>query len=222
MFRVPPHMIADLDRATFSNIEHQSLEFVLHTMTPWAERWESSIESSLLLESEEDLEIEFDFTSLLRGDHSARAAYYNSGINTGWLTRNEARLMEGYDPLKGLDQPLQPLNMVPAGTLPKDPATVKNDPGKLPAPTPDARRAALVRGIADRLARRAVGGLQKAPGALADVFSPAFAAVVAESLAIGADEAQAFCAWAVANLQEGTLWAEMESTLSQKLCDLGQ
>lgn len=222
MFRVPPHMIADLDRATFSNIEHQSLEFVLHTMTPWAERWESSIETSLLLESEEDLEIEFDFTSLLRGDHTARAAYYNSGINTGWLTRNEARLMEGYDPLKGLDQPLQPLNMVPAGTLPKDPATVKNDPGKLPAPAPDARRVALVGAIADRLARRAVGALQKSPGAVAEVFSPAFSAVIAESLAILPSEAQEFCAWAIANLQEGTLWAEMETTLSQKLCELGQ
>lgn len=221
MFRVPPHMIADLDRATFSNIEHQSLEFVLHTMTPWAERWESSIETSLLLDSEEDLEIEFDFTSLLRGDHTARAAYYNSGIATGWLTRNEARLMEGYDPLAGLNQPLQPLNMVPAGTLPNDPKPANDaTPSKLPAPAPDARRAALVRGIADRLARRAVGALQKKQGGpLSDVFNADYAALVAESLAVSEQAAQEFCSWACT--AEGDI-AALEAQFVWQLCELGQ
>ena len=145
MFRVPPHMIADLDRATFSNIEHQSLEFVLHTMTPWAERWESSIETNLLTESEADLEIEFDFTSLLRGDHNARAAYYGSGITNGWMTRNEARLMEGYDPIAGLDMPLQQLNMAPAGSNPMNKAPKQEDAnGPIP---PDARHLALVNAV---------------------------------------------------------------------------
>ena len=75
LFRVPPHMIGDLDRATFSNIEQQSLEFVMHTMTPWAERWEASIESELLLEGD-DIEVEFDFANLMRGDAASRASYY--------------------------------------------------------------------------------------------------------------------------------------------------
>ncbi len=114
LFRVPPHMIADLDRATFSNIEQQSLEFVMHTMTPWAERWEASIESELLLESDE-LEVEFDFANLMRGDAASRAAYYQSGIQNGWLTRNEARIAENLNPLEGLDKPLRPLNMVEEG-----------------------------------------------------------------------------------------------------------
>lgn len=153
MFRVPPHMIADLDRATFSNIEHQSLEFVLHTMTPHAERWESSIESSLLLDTEDDIEIEFDFTSLLRGDHAARAAYYNSGINTGWLTRNEARLMEGFDPKPGLDVPLQPLNMVPAGTQLPNPSKSDTAPKNVPAPD-QARLATLARAVSARVVRK--------------------------------------------------------------------
>lgn len=152
MFRVPPHMIADLDRATFSNIEHQSLEFVLHTMTPWAERWEASIESNLLLEGEEAIEVEFDFTSLLRGDHAARGAYYNTGINTGWLTRNEARLMEGYDPLPGLDTPLQPLNMIPAGSTISEPKDSQS-PSKLPPPD-QARLATLAAAAAERVARK--------------------------------------------------------------------
>ncbi len=114
LFRVPPHMIADLDRATFSNIEQQSLEFVMHTMTPWAERWEASIGSELLLESD-DLEVEFDFANLMRGDAASRSAYYQSGIQNGWLTRNEARVAENLNPLDGLDEPLRPLNMVEEG-----------------------------------------------------------------------------------------------------------
>jgi HK97 family phage portal protein len=111
LFRVPPHMIADLDRATFSNIEQQSLEFVMHTMTPWAERWEASIEADLLPDGDA-LEIEFDFANLMRGDAASRSAYYQSGIQNGWLTRNEARISENLNPISGLDQPLRPLNMV--------------------------------------------------------------------------------------------------------------
>ena len=111
IFRVPPHMIADLDRATFSNIEQQSLEFVMHTMTPWAERWEASIEAELLLDND-PLEIEFEFANLMRGDAASRSAYYQSGIQNGWLTRNEARIAENLNPIDGLDEPLRPLNMV--------------------------------------------------------------------------------------------------------------
>jgi HK97 family phage portal protein len=111
LFRVPPHMIADLDRATFSNIEQQSLEFVMHTMTPWAERWEAAIGRNLIFDSEA-LEVEFDFSNLMRGDVASRSAYYQSGIQNGWLTRNEARAAENLNPLAGLEQPLRPLNMV--------------------------------------------------------------------------------------------------------------
>jgi HK97 family phage portal protein len=115
LFRVPPHMIADLDRATFSNIEQQSLEFVMHTMTPWAERWEASIEAELLFDGD-DLEVEFDFANLMRGDAASRSSYYQSGIQNGWLTRNEARIAENLNPLDGLDEPLRPLNLVEEGS----------------------------------------------------------------------------------------------------------
>ena len=111
LFRVPPHMIADLERATFSNIEQQSLEFVMHTMTPWAERWEASIASALLLDDDE-VEAEFNFANLMRGDATSRSTYYQSGIQNGWLTRNEARVSENLNPIDGLDEPLRPLNMV--------------------------------------------------------------------------------------------------------------
>ena len=111
IFRVPPHMAGDLTKATFSNIEQQSLEFVTHTMTPWVERWESSIETTLL-GPDSGFEVEFDFAVLLRGDAAGRSAYYHNGILDGWLTRNEARAREGLDPIIGLDEPLRPLNMV--------------------------------------------------------------------------------------------------------------
>ncbi len=159
LFRVPPHMIADLDRATFSNIEQQSLEFVMHTMTPWAERWEASIESELLLD-DETLEIEFDFANLMRGDAASRAAYYQSGIQNGWLTRNEARIAENLNPLDGLDEPLRPLNMVEEDTA--EDAESQSDPASDSTQSPtdslneeySARFIALVSSTADRLARR--------------------------------------------------------------------
>jgi HK97 family phage portal protein len=165
LFRVPPHMIADLERATFSNIEQQSLEFVMHTMTPWAERWEASIESDLLLERD-DIEIEFDFANLMRGDAASRSSYYQSGIQNGWLTRNEARIAENLNPIDGLDQPLRPLNMVEEDVAEDLELDTHAETAELPAQEAtelpaDARKArfnvrfnALVQTNSERLARR--------------------------------------------------------------------
>ncbi len=113
-FGVPPHKIGDLDRATNNNIEQQALEFVQETLGPMAERWEASIEAELLFD-DEDLEAEFQFSQLMRGDSQSRATFYNMGIQSGWLTRNEARIAENLNPLPGLDQPLRPLNMAEEG-----------------------------------------------------------------------------------------------------------
>ena len=165
LFRVPPHMIADLERATFSNIEQQSLEFVMHTMTPWAERWEASIESELLLAGD-DIEIEFDFANLMRGDAASRSSYYQSGIQNGWLTRNEARIAENLNPIDGLDQPLRPLNMVEedaAEDLEIDTQEEAAEPPEQKAIEPsedesvarlNGRFNALVQTTSERLARR--------------------------------------------------------------------
>jgi HK97 family phage portal protein len=111
LFRIPPHMIGDLEKATFSNIEQQSLEFVIHTLRPWLVRWEEAIRYHFLAE-DDGLNVEFPVTALLRGDAQARAMYYHNGILDGWLTRNEARRMESLNPIDGLDEPLRPLNMV--------------------------------------------------------------------------------------------------------------
>ncbi len=165
LFRVPPHMIADLDRATFSNIEQQSLEFVMHTMTPWAERWEAAIGRDLIFDSEA-LEVEFDFSNLMRGDVASRSAYYQSGIQNGWLTRNEARAAENLNPIAGLEQPLRPLNMVEESDA-QEPETENTSPAPDTASETESdqtanptdahmrlRFGALVSSNAHRLARR--------------------------------------------------------------------
>lgn len=133
IFRVPPHMIGDLERATFSNIEQQSLEFVTYTLMPWLTRIEKAIKRDLFSPADRGtLHVKFNVAALLRGDASARSAYYNSGIMAGWLTRNEARGSESdigivLNPLDGLDIPLMPLNMTD-GTDDPDEAEDLNEP----------------------------------------------------------------------------------------------
>lgn len=112
IFRVPPHLIMELDRATFSNITQQDIEFVKFTMLPWLIRWEQRLRTQLLDEDEsQEFFFEFLVDGLERGDAEARASYYKAGIQDGWLTRNEVRKAENRDPLEGLDEPLEPMNM---------------------------------------------------------------------------------------------------------------
>lgn len=117
MFRVPSHMINDLERATFSNIEQMSLEFVNYSLMPWLNRIEKSIKRDLFSpEEKKTLTAKFNVAGLLRGDAASRAALYRAGILDGWMTRNEARASESelgivYNPLDGLDLPLIPMNM---------------------------------------------------------------------------------------------------------------
>jgi HK97 family phage portal protein len=112
IFRVPPHLIMDLERATFSNIEHMSLEFVQYSLMPWLTRIEKAIRRDVFTADEKkNYTLKFDVAALLRGDSASRSAYYASGITNGWMTRNEARSMEHMNPIEGLDIPLMQLNM---------------------------------------------------------------------------------------------------------------
>lgn len=117
IFRVQPHKVGILDKATFSNIEQQAIEFVQDTMLPWFVRWEQTLTMALLeVEERDELFFEFMVDGLLRGDAKSRSDYYAKSIVNGWLTRNEVRDMENRNPLEGLDKPLEPLNMTPAGS----------------------------------------------------------------------------------------------------------
>jgi phage portal protein BeeE len=107
-------MIGDLEHATFSNIESQSLDFVRFSLMPWLRRIELACRRCLFTDEQRKagLLAKFDPTEMMRGDSAARTNYYARGIAAGWLTRNEAREMEDLNPLDGLDDPLRPLNMV--------------------------------------------------------------------------------------------------------------
>lgn len=95
IFRVPPHMIGDLERSTFSNIEQQSLEFVKYTLDPWVSRWEQTLCKSLLSEKERgDYFIKFNVDGLLRGDYESRMRGYSVGIQNGFMSPNDVRALE--------------------------------------------------------------------------------------------------------------------------------
>lgn len=118
IYRVPPHMIGDLERATFSNVEQQSIDFVVYSMQPWLSRWEQELSRGLLSEAEqEDYFVEFLVDGLLRGDATARANYFRTAVLTGWMNRNEVREIENMNRADGLDEYLTPLNMTPADLL---------------------------------------------------------------------------------------------------------
>lgn len=110
IYNVPPHMLGDLERATFSNIEHQAIEFVRYTLRPWAVRWEEELNRKLF-PNRPDLFCEFDFDGLLRGDTQSRFNAYSQAIQDGWISRNEVRRKENLEPVEGLDSMLVPLNM---------------------------------------------------------------------------------------------------------------
>lgn len=121
IFRVPPHLIGHLERATFANIEHQSLEFVQHTMLPWLRRWEQAIGARLMTNQESTTHYcEFLVDGLLRGDIQSRYSAYAVGRQWGWLSADDVRRLENMEPLPNGDGSdyLVPLNMVSAGSVP--------------------------------------------------------------------------------------------------------
>lgn len=121
IYRVPAHLINDLEHATFSNVEHLGGQFVYFSLTPWITRWENQLDNDLLTmeERRRGLFIKFQEQALLRGDNKSRSEFYRSGITNGWMTRNEAREKEDLNPIDGADELLVPLNMQ-SGTKPSE------------------------------------------------------------------------------------------------------
>lgn len=118
-FRVPLHKIGQLDRATFSNIEHQALEFVTDCLMPWIKLLEGAIRRSLLTQEERgEYFAEFLVDDLLRGDIKSRYEAYSQGILNGILSPNEVRSRENLPPYDGGDEHRLPLNTAPAGSTP--------------------------------------------------------------------------------------------------------
>lgn len=120
IYGIPAHMLGDLDRATHSNIEQQSLEFVIYTLMPWLKRHEEAMERDFLAAQERQagMTIQFNVTSLLRGDITSRYAAYAQARQWGWMSINDIRRLENLPPVAGGDVYLQPLNMTNAGAPP--------------------------------------------------------------------------------------------------------
>ena len=104
IFRVPPHMVGDLEKSSFSNIEQQSLEFVKYTLDPWVIRWEQSIQRSLLnSEEKKKYFAKFNVEGLLRGDYQSRMNGYAIGRQNGWMSANDIRELENLDRIPAED-----------------------------------------------------------------------------------------------------------------------
>lgn len=121
IFRVPPHMVGDLEKSSFSNIEQQSLEFVKYTLDPWIVRWEQSIRRALLTpEEKKKYFVKFNLEGLLRGDYQSRMNGYAIGRQNGWMSANDIRELENQDRIpaeEGGDLYLVNGNMLPIKTI---------------------------------------------------------------------------------------------------------
>lgn len=221
-FGIPPHKIGDLSKATFSNIEQQSLEYIQDALQPRGTRFEKSVTAELLFDDEE-IDVRIDYKELMRGDSTARSAYYHNGILDGWLVRNEARDMEDLEPLDGLDEPMRPLNMIEEGEAEdeysdqedaEDQSHEKSEPQDDSA---NARLRAMVSMSAARISRRAIGALKKQPPET--VFDSDFAELVSESMAISPNDASEFCQCAIDALADGM--PEPEANLTAMLITYG-
>ncbi len=122
-FRIPPHKLGALDRATFNNIEHLGISYWQDTLTSWSERFEQEAEAKLLTPAETDLgmQVDHDFTDLLRGDSTSHGEFLSKMFNIGGMSVNDIRDSLG---LNGIgpagDVYLTPVNLAPAGTVPNE------------------------------------------------------------------------------------------------------
>lgn len=118
LYKIPPHMVQMLEKATNNNIEHQGLQFVMYTLLAWLKRHEGALQRDLLLPSErKELYIEFNVSGLLRGDQKSRYESYALGRQWGWLSVNDIRRMENLPPIDGGEKYLTPLNMVDSNQI---------------------------------------------------------------------------------------------------------
>lgn len=170
LYRVPPHLVGDLSRSSFSNIEQQSIDFVQHTLLPWLRRFENAFARDLIVEDDKYF-AEFDTRGLLRGDAAARAAYYSSMYNLGVASINEIRAWENLNPVEGGDLRFVQLNMQ---TLTQANAAAESSGGPTEAeePSPTEEPTADVGGIVAVVEQVGSGAIT--PDAAKAVFASVF------------------------------------------------
>jgi HK97 family phage portal protein len=144
IYGVPPHLVGDLSRSSFSNIEQQSLDFLTNGLSPWLRRIESAVTRDLL-DGDDEYFAEFDTRGVLRADAAGRASFYQSLWNMGVVSVNELRSWENMNPVDGGDVRFVQLNMTTldkAAAVPEPiPAAVVEEPvvdATAPSPEPAA------------------------------------------------------------------------------------
>ena len=196
IFRIPAHLVGDLERATFSNIEQQSLEFVMYTMMPWFVRWEQVIARDLIVDPSRYY-AKFLVDALLRADTKSRYEAYAIGRNWGWLSADDIREKEEMNPLPGgLGKIyLQPGNMTPAGQFTQ--VRPVGGPGAV-----SEQLALVARDAAARLVRKEIAAVTRAArhyaddsagwSAWLDEFYGALPAEVCERLRLSEEDGRAY------------------------------
>lgn len=138
IFRVPNHLLGDLEKATFSNIESQGIEFVQYTILPWAVRWESEVNLKLLRNGTPKRRAKMNLNVLMRGDVKSRFEAYKIGREWGWLSANDIRGLEDLNPIPGIAGTayILPLNYQLAKDIGKtvEPTPTPKPPAELPPP----------------------------------------------------------------------------------------
>lgn len=187
---IPPHLLRELSRATFSNIEHQGIDFLVYSLAPVLAGYEQEFDRKLL--SPPQCYSKHSVNGLLRGDSAARSAFYREMINIGVMSVNEAREFEDWNPVDGGDVHFFPLNMAPLSKVanpPEPPPSPVPEPSPtpaLPAPAPALR--ALLEGALERLAKVEANAVRRAaekPGRFLDWldgYYPAHEARLTEAL----------------------------------------
>lgn len=112
IFNVPAHMINDLEKATFSNISEQTIQFIRFSVMPWVVNWEQELNRKIFTEAERKAGyfVKFNLAGIMRGTAGERATFYHAAITDGWMSRNEARQLEDMNPVNGLDEMLVSVN----------------------------------------------------------------------------------------------------------------
>ena len=151
IFRIPPHMIGDLEKSSFSNIEQQSLEFVKYTLDPWVIRFEQAITKTLLTPREKPgVYVKFNLEGLLRGDYESRMNGYAVARQNGWMSANDIRELENLDRISieaGGDLYLVNGNMLPLSLAGAYAQTTESEPEPEPAQEPSSNELPLRRRI---------------------------------------------------------------------------
>jgi HK97 family phage portal protein len=138
-WKVPPHMIGDLSKATFSNIEQQYLEFVVQSLGPWVQRWEKAMFRQLLTpEEQKRFFFRFNMNAMLRGDTAARSAFYSALFQLGAISPNDIRELEDWNPVEGGDTRFIPGNNLIPLTKAVEMADAQIKKLSEPAPAPQA------------------------------------------------------------------------------------